>query len=437
MKYLSRICMLVIVTASLALAASEPSVRVLLMYSESTVSMSSNNKLLFSNDKKQKKQLRGSNDLKIIVKGNKLVLLDKMDSQILSGNSISMEHKDRDGELTIASVPYGIGWWWANSEDRNYYGQMDFYINQDGKIDVVNTLPIETYLCGVVPSEIGVTAPLDALKAQAVCARSEAMKGLENGKYAGPHYDLTSDVMCQVYSGNNKTNEQVEKAVNETKGEVLSYQGEIISAYYASSCGGHSEDIQNVWPNRSEGQPYWSGHVDSDKKMKLDLTQPDDVRKWIQSEPDVWCVPSDKVPDWTKKNFRWKRTISAAELSSLLAEKYKNIGRVQEIVPLNRGVSGRITEVVFIGPKGHVRVEGELKIRQVWNPPLKSSCFVVDALRKQGKGKLKDFVISGAGWGHGVGMCQTGAIAQANSGINYKKILQHYFRKSKIIKRYR
>ncbi|MBN2780449.1 MAG: SpoIID/LytB domain-containing protein, partial [Candidatus Marinimicrobia bacterium] len=242
------------------------------------------------------------------------------------------------------------------------------------------------------------------------------------------HHQLTSDIYCQVYSGIGKVNDAVRNAVNATRGEVLVYRDTIISAYYASNCGGHSEDIENVWPDRSGHKEYWSGHPDRDDGISLDLSQADDIRTWIESEPDVWCKPSELTPEWSKDHFRWTRSVTPGELSAYVAEKIKDIGSVYDIIPLERGVSGRIHDILFVGEKGHCRLKGELNIRMLWPSPLKSSCFIVDKIGPVDR--PVSFILKGAGWGHGVGMCQTGAIAMARSGRTYQDILRHYFKGS-------
>jgi SpoIID/LytB domain protein len=417
------------------LLAQDPLVRVRIMYTEDKINMNTSSKIYIYDQDEHKIILRGDRNFSIILQNDELKLVDDKDRTLITGTSLNMKNSENNKTMGIEKVPFGIGWFWEGSEDRLYKGDLEFYINADNKIDVVSVLDIETYLLGVVPSEIGVTAPLEALKAQTICARSEAMVGLETGKYSGEHHTLTADIYCQVYSGIGKANDAVKKAVNETKGEVLTVDGNVISAYYASNCGGYSEDIENVWPERSGHADQWSGHPDMDGNIDLDLTQADDIRTWVNSTPDSWCKPSDLTPEWSKDHFRWTRSISAEDLSTAVAKNVKDIGRIYDMIPLERGVSGRIYDMLFIGDKGHCRLEGELNIRMLWESPLKSSCFVVDKIGPTGE--PISFIVTGAGWGHGVGMCQTGAIAQANVNRSYREILAHYFRGSTVEKKYK
>ena len=415
--------------------AQVPDVRVLIMYTQEKIELASDSRISIVNQENKREQMRGKNTFIIERTGEILILKNESNKELLRGSSLSITNNEKNKPIEISQVPYGIGWWWEGTEDRAYLGDLVFHINTAGFIDVINRLDLETYLYGVVPSEIGVTSPLEALKAQAVCARSEAMIGLETGKYAGPHYDLTSDVMCQVYSGIRNANDAVRSAVDGTRGEVLTCGDTIISAYYASNCGGHTESIEYVWPDRSEPKTYWSGKRDMDMSCTMDLTQADDIRTWVEDAPDAWCKPSSSTPEWSRENYRWKRSFSPDVLTIALAKEHKDLGRVYDIIPLERGVSGRIYDILFVGDKGYCRVQGELNIRRLWDPPLKSSCFVVDKI-----GPVSEpvsFILSGAGWGHGVGMCQTGAIAMAGAGRKYSDILSHYFKDTHIQRKYR
>ena len=337
-----------------------------------------------------------------------------------------MESAAQQGILEIKKVPYGVGWWWAGTEDRKYEGRFEIRPLEKGFLEVVVTLPMEDYLPGVVPSEIGPTSPHEALCAQAVAARSEALLALSTGKYAGAHHDIGSDVESQAFSGRTKAAPQSDEAVNATRGLAMVYNGTPIPAYYASSCGGHTEDIRNVWPDRAGEKSYWgAASFDGEGMFTHNLTKEEDFRKWLEDDPEVYCNPKKfKVPDWASKNFRWQRDISAEELTKWVSAK-KDIGRVTGIKAIRRGPSGRMIEAEFVGEKGSLTVGPELAIRQVFDPPLKSAAFVVDI--EGSKDRPEKFIIKGAGWGHGVGMCQTGAIAMAHAGKNFRDILEHYY----------
>jgi peptidoglycan hydrolase-like amidase len=339
-------------------------------------------------------------------------------------------------EILVRDVPVGVGWWWETRKDRTYEGLMEFSAKEDGTLDVVLELPVEEYLRGVVPAEIGATSPMEALKAQAVAARSETMTALSEGTYAGPGFDICADVDCQVFAGTGGRSEATDQAIRETRGVILSYDGKPIPAYYASNCGGHSEDVANVWPSRERGIPTWRAYPDGPGGEGVDLTAEDAARAWVTGRPEAYCNGDTHpgIPQWAKNNFRWEVETSAEDLS-LLVEKKSPIGRVLRIEAVERGPSGRLTRVRFVGEKGEHEVGPELAIRQVWQPPLKSSAFVVDPVGDTARPDA--FRIRGAGYGHGVGMCQTGAMARAMEGQDYRQILSHYYREASIKAVYR
>ena len=408
----------------------EPEVRVRIIHTLDTLAINFDTEWQLSFNDQQKFFDATDQTIKLFIKDGKIQLDQDSSTIDLAANRINLKSIPEKGTLNISDVPYGVGWWWEGREDRNYEGEIFIYINKNHQFDVIIKLMLEDYLKGVIPYEMGGNSPLEALKAQAVAARSEAIIALISKMYSGPHYDLTSDVECQVFSGNNKRTATSDRAVAETQALILTEVGEPINAYYASNCGGHSELIQNVWPDRPRPLSYQEAFKDNSSNKKLDLSNEDHLRKWIASSPDVYCNPNREVelPPWSQKNFRWERVYSVAELSRMLAGD-KDLGKLIEINPIKRGQSGRIYKSGFIFEKGKFTKNTELSIRQLWSPSLRSSCFVVD----QEKDK---FIIKGAGWGHGVGMCQSGAVAQAKLSRNFQKILKHYYRKAKLTKLY-
>lgn len=375
---------------------------------------------------------------KVVVRASgDVVAIVNPDSEemLFTSSEIRLEPAAPGNQLTLEQVPFGVGWWWESREDRIYEGTLDLSINADKKLMAVLELPVEEYLRGVVPSEIGPTAPEEALKAQAVAARSETMTALSERTYEGPGYDICADVDCQVFSGTNKRNGATDAAIKATRGIIMTYDGKPIPAYYASNCGGYSEDVANVWPGRDRGIPCWSARFDGPGEPPADLTQEANIQEWVTTEPDVYCNPNiyTDLPDWTRKNFRWTVETSAEDLTKLVAEK-KDIGRVLRIEPISRGPSGRMIEVRFVGENGEYTVGPELAIRQMWKPPLKSAAFVVET--EGPEGRPETFRMIGGGYGHGVGMCQTGAMARAHEGQDFRQILLHYYKDSELITAY-
>ena len=299
----------------------------------------------------------------------------------------------------------------------------------------VVTLPLEEYLRGVVPSEIGASAPPEAKAAQAVAARAFAAVALGSRKHAAEGCDVCDTVHCQVYSALDKATTATDAAVSATRGLILMYAGKPMPAYYASNCGGHTEDIGNSWPERANQAAYRGiAHLDGAGKSDLDLTKDADFRKWLASSPDAYCNPQkSEVVGWAGKNFRWTRELTADEATSLVATK-KDIGRVLQIRAGTRGESGRLSEVEFVGEKGKLRVSPQLSIRDLFDPMLKSSAFSVETSGPATR--PTHFILRGAGSGHGVGMCQTGAMGMANAGKSFREILKHYYPKAILEKFY-
>ncbi len=370
------------------------------------------------------------NEAIFTIENNQIQILSSNGRIFLSENNFVLKSIADSSALMIKDVPYGVGWWWEGKEDRIYEGEIRIYQTAEQKIEVVVHLPIEQYLKGVVPYEIGSDSPPEALKAQAVAARSEAIVALMSKLYSGEHYDLTSDVECQVFSGNHKRTPNSDLAVDLTRGLILTENGEPINAYYASNCGGHSELIRNVWPDRPEAQSYSISKFDWEEQSDIDLSNEITLREWIFSNPDSYCNPNinSDLPEWSRNNFRWKREFTSEEITKMLS-KENDFGKFIDIKILEQGTSGRAIVADFIFEKDTLEIIGELNIRQMFSPPLRSSCFVVDKTHS-------GFTIYGAGWGHGVGMCQSGAVSMANKGKTFEDILKHYYRNAVLFQTY-
>jgi len=338
------------------------------------------------------------------------------------------------GEQFSLTLPAGEGYHFEQQLTRRYHDQLNLVIDRFGKLTVVNIIPIETYLIGVVGSEMQEKFPLEALKAQAVAARCYTIAQIGKQHQLSP-FDLCDEVHCHVYGGIDRESPRVSQAVAQTHGRVLIHSNKICDTFYAGVCGGHSENNENVWPG--EPQIYLQGRPDANiKKFPADFFKDEsNVRRWIESSPNVFCnTQQGDVPDYlnyTVKYFRWSQRYSQHEISQIIRRKTgENIGRLLEIVPVERGVSGRLKKIEFIGDKKKIIIEGELNIRKSLSDNyLYSSCFVID---REGS----EFIIKGAGWGHGVGMCQTGAAMRALEGHSYQKILKHYYQHAELVKLY-
>jgi stage II sporulation protein D len=317
-------------------------------------------------------------------------------------------------EFIIRDVPFGVGWWWGGKEHRTYEGLLHVYAESGrARLDAVLHLPMETYLKGVIPYEIGPDSPLEALRAQAVAARSEIVQTMITGKYRGEHHDVCADVECQVFAGNIRRSARSDSAVTLTRGEVLLYESDVIDAYYASNCGGMSEVVEKVWPWRGGPKPYLIAQFDGPGIAPANPQQ--ELDAWLDSPPDSWCNPyvHTDLPSWSKANFRWTREVRWQDFS-------QGFDRVDSLVVAERGASGRIHRLHVWQAGNATELDFELAVRQMVHPPLRSSAFRWNQTET-------GIVFEGAGWGHGVGMCQSGAVAQAISGRTYETILNHYF----------
>ena len=203
-----------------------------------------------------------------------------------------------------------------------------------------------------------------------------------------------------------------------------------MNAYYASNCGGRAELIKNVWPGRNRLESYQVSLPDNDSRKGPSLKWSWRARRWIKSSPDVYCNPDSNtfLPGWSKKNFRWSREFSNAELTDMLTDD-KKLGMFKRIRVLKRGSSGRIYKARLVFERGKLTIDGELTLRQLFSPSLRSSAFYV---KREGN----KIVLYGAGWGHGVGMCQSGAVAMATKGSTFDQILKHYYLKAGLLNIY-
>lgn len=415
---------------SAQLFQSEPLVRVRIINTLDTLMLTTDAGWFLQDKSSQQETPVGSLSFQV-TQANDSLRIQFPDSVFqVSPKGFRLSTETLEGSLGIADVPYGVGWWWGGQENRSYEGDIHIYLDSLDDLCVTVHLPLETYLKGVVPYEIGGDAPLEALKAQAVSARSEAIIALTSKMYSGEFHDLTSDVECQVFSGNHKRTAASDQAVEETRALVISEHGKPINAYYASNCGGHSELIENVWPKRPRPASYRVAREDNSRGKTLNLGSSWRFWRWVRSSPKVNCNPelNPSLPVWSKRNFRWERSFGLEEISDMISPD-SSYGLFKKLRVLERGPSGRIYKAVLVFEAGQIQVDGELALRQLFNPSLRSSAF---KLKKRG-GRV---VLNGTGWGHGVGMCQSGARSLATQGVSFGEILNHYYSRAKLLEVY-
>jgi SpoIID/LytB domain protein len=306
-----------------------------------------------------------------------------------------------------------------------YHGRLCFTVGKQGDLVVVNAVPENRLLAGLVPAEIFPSAPDEALKAQAVAARGELLAKIGT-RHHGEPFRLCAETHCQVYAGAAKETPRTTAAVEATRGEVLFTERDkaatLVDTVYSASCGGHTEHNENAWRDMPP-ESALRGHLDGpDAAGFSGGVTSGNLERFLTQPPPTWCGQAQIQggPD----RFRWTVTRSAAELERLLADR--RLGRVRAIAVDERGVSGRAKAVTITGSLRSEVIRGELNIRRAFGN-LRSALFVVTV--KDGAATFR-----GGGFGHGVGLCQTGAVGMAEAGKSYRDILQHYYQRSTLRK---
>ncbi|MBI3178792.1 MAG: SpoIID/LytB domain-containing protein [Deltaproteobacteria bacterium] len=326
--------------------------------------------------------------------------------------------------IQVDAVEHAAGYAWHGVEDRRYEGEIYGVVDPDGLLAAVNVLGAERVLAGVVPAELFASSPPEALKAQAVAARNQLLAKLGKRHHADP-FRLCSEQHCQVYPGVLKEDPRSTAAVTATTGEVLFHEGHLVDTVYSSTCGGHTEDNDAVWGN--DPDPALRGRPD------FDVTDPalarfadgidaGEIEDWLASRPLTYCSRASLV---RPEKLRWQKTLSADELAKLLAPRYAGLGHLTDMAIEERGAGGRVIGLRLMGQRGEAIVLHELPIRKLLGG-LNSGAFVMNSRRDE-FGKLLAVTFTGGGWGHGVGMCQLGAVGRAEAGMSYLDILGHYY----------
>ncbi|MBO7608070.1 MAG: SpoIID/LytB domain-containing protein [Paludibacteraceae bacterium] len=400
-----------------------------------------------------------------VVTGDQTVSVQ--DGKILYNNDLYDEvifsPSSTTDSFDLLDVVIGIHFHWERKETQRFNGSLKFIVIE-GEVQAIDIVPTEDYLTSVISSEMSATSSLELLKAHAVISRSWLLNKLEN-KETESHadamvvtderiirwydhqdhtlFDVCADDHCQRYQGITKASTQaVREAIKATFGEVLTYDGKICDARFYKACGGATELFENCW--EEVHHPYLLPVADSAQGKLPDLTQEAVAREWILSSPEAYCNTHDKTvlsqvlnnyDQETPDFYRWKVDYSQEELSSLVKEKMGiDFGKIIDLIPLRRGASARIIELKIVGEKRTMVVGKELEIRKALSTShLYSSAFVVEKEEREG---ILHFILRGAGWGHGVGLCQIGAAVMASQGIGYRSILSHYYPHSSLTKRY-
>ena len=352
-----------------------------------------------------------------------------------------------DDSFSLMDVVIGVNFHWQRLETQTFRGSLRL-LADGGKIWAINDLPVEDYLESVISSEMSAQSSLPLLMAHAVISRSWLMSQIDGNTAPNTQashgdafirwydhtdhtlFDVCADDHCQRYQGITKeTSPNVAEAIRRTRGELLTYGDEICDARFSKCCGGAMEEFQYCWDDTPK--PYLKGIGDTPEETIPNLTVEENARQWILSSPKSFCNTTDKrilsqvLNDYDQETtdfYRWRVSYTQEELSKLVEKKLgAGLGTITDMRPLKRGTSGRICELRIAGTKKTIVVGKELEIRRALSEShLYSSAFVVE---KQGD----NFTLIGAGWGHGVGLCQIGAAVMGDKGYAYDEILRHYY----------
>lgn len=367
-----------------------------------------------------------------------------------------------NGFFELKGVTIGVNFHWERKEDQRFSGALHLIV-ENGKLTAVNVLPVEDYLLSVISSEMSATASLELLKAHAVISRSwllaqidknkriteehEDYKACEEGgedemikwydREDHVNFDVCADDHCQRYQGiTRQSTERVRDAIKATWGEVLTYGGELCDARFSKCCGGVYEEFENCWEPKH--YDYLEARRDGEDEMNFpDLTKEAAAEEWILTSPKAFCNTTDKqilsqvlnnYDQETTDFYRWTVEYTQEELAALILKRSGvDYGQILDLQPVARGTSGRLYKLKIVGTKKTLTIGKELEIRRTLSPShLYSSAFIVER-HDVTDGVPGKFVLRGAGWGHGVGLCQIGAAVMGEKGHNYKEILLHYF----------
>ncbi len=388
--------------------------------------------------------------MNIMVKGDQL-LIGSTSYHKLVLKRRSTKNDDYETCVQLSPVTAGRGFHWQQNISGQYLGDVEFQV-KDGLLLCINHIPIEQYLICVSTSEMSANCPSAFLEVQTIIARSWVLSATEQ-KHKDLGLDVCNDDCCQRYQGIDQISPSLEKVIKKTSGVVLTYQDEICDTRYSKCCGGKTESFDNVWQGKSH--PYLKSQLDTpinSNEAFHSLTQEGFADKWIRSSPDAYCSPSfiseKDIKIYTGKvdkpdaYFRWNISYSQDVLSNLLSSKIGlPIKDILDIILLQRGDSSRLTliEIIYQNKNDEIErimIESEYEIRRILHPKfLYSSAFIIQKRNIVNEVPMQ-FDLIGAGWGHGVGLCQIGALGMALNGHSVDSIFTHYYPGTRLKKLY-
>lgn len=389
-------------------------------------------------------------------------------------SQLTFHPQSADASFSLSDVTIGVNFHWERKETQTFLGTLRFVVESD-KIVAINELPVEKYLESVISSEMSATSSLELLKAHAVISRSWLLAQMKKRREVAESgnnffsftkkedtlirwydredhtlFDVCADDHCQRYQGITKeTSPHVAEAIRQTKGQILMDGDEICDARFSKCCGGITEEFQYCWEDMPKTYLTAVRDIALGVEHTLpNLTNEEEAEKWIRFNPPAFCNTQDKkilsevLNDYDQETvnfYRWKETLSQEKLQQLIADKLKmDLGAILDMKAVERGKSGRISKLQIIGTEKIFTIGKELEIRRTLSDShLLSSAFVVDKYDKDEQGVPQRFELIGAGWGHGVGLCQIGAAVMGEQGYHYDAILLHYYQGAEIKKLYK
>lgn len=389
-------------------------------------------------------------------------------------SQLTFHPQSADASFSLSDVTIGVNFHWERKENQTFLGTLRFVVESD-KIVAINELPVEKYLESVISSEMSATSSLELLKAHAVISRSWLLAQMKKRREVAESgnnffsftkkedtlirwydredhtlFDVCADDHCQRYQGITKeTSPHVAEAIRQTKGQILMDGEEICDARFSKCCGGITEEFQYCWEDTPKTYLTAVRDIALGVEHTLpNLTNEEEAEKWIRFNPPAFCNTQDKkilsevLNDYDQETvnfYRWKETLSQEKLLQLIADKLKmDLGAILDMKAVERGKSGRISKLQIIGTEKTFTIGKELEIRRTLSDShLLSSAFVVDKYDKDEQGVPQRFELIGAGWGHGVGLCQIGAAVMGEQGYHYDAILLHYYQGAEIKKLYK
>jgi peptidoglycan hydrolase-like amidase len=392
----------------------------------------------------------------------------------LTGPAVTLSPDDFDScVFTAGGIKIGLGFHWEREESEQFQGKLILMV-EDDSLMVINELPTEAYLASVISSEMSGSSPIELLCAHAIVSRSWLLAPLVGATATQPPpehlartalnsdelirwqgreshhlFDVCADDHCQRYQGIAKASQSALEAVRQTRGTVLMFGDQVCDTRYSKCCGGMTESYSSVWEDQDVPylKPVYDGPGTEAPGLRMPLSVEANAEDWITESPLAYCAMltpellARVLPGFdqeTRDFYRWRVEYSQEELSDILRTRVGvEFGRIHSLIPVERGESGRIVRLRINGEKRALTIGKELEIRRALSRShLYSSAFVVRTATAAGSDCPQRFAFLGAGWGHGVGLCQIGAAVMADRGHDHRAILLHYFRGAEMRKLY-